>query len=137
MLPYSRLGWQLPDIYNVARGLIGDVRSGGVSVAYGGRVPGKFIRVKQGDVVEFPLNNHPSSKMPHNIDLHAVAGGPGVGATSTFTTPGHSSQCSFAALHPEFYIYHCATAPAGMHVANGMYGLILVEPREGIATGSS
>jgi nitrite reductase (NO-forming) len=98
---------------------------------FGGRVPGKFIRVKQGDVVEFHLNNHPSSKIPHNIDLHAVTG-PGGGATSTFTAPGHSSQFSFTALNPGLYVYHCATAPVGMHVANGMYGLILVEPREGL-----
>ena len=98
---------------------------------FGGRVPGKFIRVKQGDVVELHLNNHPSSKMPHNIDLHAVTG-PGGGATSTFTAPGHGSQFSFTALNPGLYVYHCATAPVGMHIANGMYGLILVEPREGL-----
>jgi nitrite reductase (NO-forming) len=97
---------------------------------FGGHVPGKFIRVKQGDVVEFHLNNHPSSKMPHNIDLHAVTG-PGGGATSTFTAPGHSSQFSFTALNPGLYVYHCATAPVGLHVANGMYGLILVEPPAG------
>jgi nitrite reductase (NO-forming) len=98
---------------------------------FGGRVPGKFIRVKHGDVVEFHLNNHPNSKMPHNIDLHAVTG-PGGGATSTFTAPGHSSQFSFTTLNPGLYVYHCATAPVGMHIANGMYGLILVEPREGL-----
>ena len=57
---------------------------------FGGQVPGMFIRVREGDVVEFHLNNHPSSKMPHNIDLHAVTG-PGGGAASTFTAPGHSS----------------------------------------------
>jgi nitrite reductase (NO-forming) len=98
---------------------------------FGGRVPGQFIRVKQGDVVELHLNNHPTSKMPHNIDLHAVTG-PGGGAASTFTAPGHSSQFSFTALNPGLYVYHCATAPVGMHVANGMYGLILVEPRQGL-----
>lgn len=98
---------------------------------FGGRVPGKFIRVKHGDLVEFHLHNHPSSKMPHNIDLHAVTG-PGGGATATFTAPGHGSQFSFTALNPGLYVYHCATAPVGMHVANGMYGLILVEPREGL-----
>src|SRR5215510_3603717 len=98
---------------------------------FGGRVPGKFIRVKQGDLVEFHLNNHPESKMPHNIDLHAVTG-PGGGATSTFTAPGHSSQFSFTALNPGLYVYHCATAPVGMHVGNGMYGLILVEPKDGL-----
>lgn len=98
---------------------------------FGGEVPGKFIRVRQGDLVEFHLKNSPSSKMPHNIDLHAVTG-PGGGAASSFTAPGHESQFSFKALNPGLYIYHCATAPVGMHVANGMYGLILVEPAEGM-----
>jgi nitrite reductase (NO-forming) len=98
---------------------------------FGGDVPGSFIRVREGDLVEFHLNNHPSSKMPHNIDLHAVTG-PGGGAASSFTAPGHSSQFSFKALNPGLYVYHCATAPVGMHVGNGMYGLILVEPKEGL-----
>ena len=98
---------------------------------FGGTVPGSFIRVRQGDTVEFHLNNHPSSKMPHNIDLHGVTG-PGGGAASTFTAPGHGSQFTFKALNQGLYVYHCATAPVGMHVANGMYGLILVEPPEGL-----
>ena len=98
---------------------------------FGGDVPGNFIRIREGDEVEFHLNNHQDNKMPHNIDLHAVTG-PGGGATSSFTAPGHSSQFSFKALNPGLFIYHCATAPVGMHVANGMYGLILVEPKEGL-----
>jgi nitrite reductase (NO-forming) len=98
---------------------------------FGGTVPGSFIRVRQGDTVEFHLKNHPDSKMPHNIDLHAVTG-PGGGATSSFTAPGHESQFTFNALNQGLYVYHCATAPVGMHVANGMYGLILVEPPEGL-----
>jgi nitrite reductase (NO-forming) len=69
--------------------------------------------------------------MPHNIDLHAVTG-PGGGAASSFTAPGHVSQFSFKAINPGLYVYHCATAPVGMHVGNGMYGLILVEPSEGL-----
>jgi nitrite reductase (NO-forming) len=69
--------------------------------------------------------------MPHNIDLHGVTG-PGGGAASSFTAPGHSSQFTFKALNQGLYVYHCATAPVGMHVANGMYGLILVEPPEGL-----
>lgn len=97
---------------------------------FGGVVPGKFIRIREGDLVEFHLHNHPSSRMPHNIDLHAVTG-PGGGAASSFTAPGHTSTFSFKALNPGLYVYHCATAPVGMHVANGMYGLILVEPKEG------
>jgi nitrite reductase (NO-forming) len=99
---------------------------------FGGQVPGKFIRVRQGDTVEFHLMNHPDSKMPHNIDLHAVTG-PGGGATSSFTAPGHQTQFTFKALNPGLYVYHCATAPVGMHVANGMYGLILVEPPGGLS----
>jgi nitrite reductase (NO-forming) len=97
---------------------------------FGGNVPGKFIRVREGDVVEFRLHNHPSSKMPHNIDLHAVTG-PGGGAASTFTAPGHSSQFTFTALRSGLYVYHCATAPVPLHVTNGMYGLIFVQPKEG------
>ncbi len=97
---------------------------------FGGSVPGSFIRVREGDFVELHLNNHPTSRMPHNIDLHAVTG-PGGGAASSFTAPGHTSQFSFTALNPGLYVYHCATAPVPMHIANGMYGLILVEPKEG------
>lgn len=99
---------------------------------FGGTVPGSFIRVRQGDTVEFHLKNHPSSKMPHNIDLHGVTG-PGGGAASSFTAPGHESQFTFKALNEGIYVYHCATAPVGMHIANGMYGLILVEPPEGLS----
>ena len=98
---------------------------------FGGDVPGRFIRIREGDEVEFHLNNHQNNKMPHNIDLHAVTG-PGGGAASSFTAPGHSSQFSFKALNPGLFIYHCATAPVGMHVGNGMYGMILVEPKEGL-----
>lgn len=98
---------------------------------FGGSVPGKFIRVREGDMVEFHLKNHPDNKLPHNIDLHAV-NGPGGGAESTFTAPGRKTVFSFRALNPGLYVYHCATAPVGMHIANGMYGLILVEPHDGL-----
>jgi nitrite reductase (NO-forming) len=98
---------------------------------FGGHVPGKFIRIREGDEVEFHLDNHPDNKMPHNIDLHAV-NGPGGGAAASLTAPGHSSVFSFKALNPGLFVYHCATAPVAMHVGNGMYGLILVEPREGL-----
>ena len=99
---------------------------------FGGTVPGSFIRVRQGDTVEFHLKNNPNNKMPHNIDLHGVTG-PGGGAASSFTAPGHESQFTFKALNEGIYVYHCATAPVGMHIANGMYGLILVEPPGGLS----
>lgn len=98
---------------------------------FGGTVPGPMIRIREGDYVDFTLANHPDSKLPHNIDLHAVTGAGG-GAEGSFTAPGHSSTFSFRALNPGLYIYHCATAPVGMHIANGMYGLILVEPKAGL-----
>tara|TARA_R110001592_G_scaffold84609_5_gene250066 strand:- start:853 stop:2259 length:1407 start_codon:yes stop_codon:yes gene_type:complete len=98
---------------------------------FGGSVPGSFIRTRVGDEVEFTLSNHPDNKLPHNIDLHAVTG-PGGGATSSFVAPGHEKTFSFKTLNPGLYVYHCATAPVGMHIANGMYGLILVEPEGGL-----
>jgi nitrite reductase (NO-forming) len=98
---------------------------------FGGTVPGPMLRIREGDYVDFTLANHPSNKLPHNIDLHAVTG-QGGGAEGSFTAPGHKSTFSFRALNAGLYVYHCATAPVGMHVGNGMYGLILVEPKEGL-----
>lgn len=108
--------------------------SDGVSYVYwtfDGTVPGSFIRTRVGDEIEFHLKNHPDSKLPHNIDLHAVTG-PGGGAKSSFVAPGHEVVFNFKTINPGLYVYHCATAPVGMHVANGMYGLILVEPVGGL-----
>ncbi|MCL8007690.1 copper-containing nitrite reductase [Gelidibacter japonicus] len=108
--------------------------SNGVRYVYwtfGGSVPGSFIRARVGDEIEFHLQNHPDNKLPHNIDLHAV-NGPGGGAESSFVAPGHEKVFSFKVLAPGLYVYHCATAPVGMHIANGMYGLILIEPEGGL-----
>jgi nitrite reductase (NO-forming) len=98
---------------------------------FGGKVPGKFIRVRQGDTVEFTLRNLTQNMMPHNIDLHAVTG-PGGGAKVTLISPGNQSTFQWKALKPGIYVYHCATAPVPMHLSNGMYGLILVEPEKGL-----
>lgn len=98
---------------------------------FGGTVPGSFIRTRVGDEIEFTIKNHPDNKLPHNIDLHAVTG-QGGGAEASFVAPGHEKTFSFKTLNPGLYVYHCATAPVGMHIANGMYGLILVEPAGGL-----
>jgi nitrite reductase (NO-forming) len=98
---------------------------------FNGTVPGPFIRVNEGDLVEVHLSNDPHNKMPHDIDFHAATG-PGGGAAASLTLPGHTSVFSFRALKPGLFVYHCATAPVGMHIANGMYGMILVEPRGGL-----
>ncbi|MEO6904343.1 MAG: copper-containing nitrite reductase, partial [Bacteroidia bacterium] len=111
-----------------------DTMTDGVTYVYwtfGGSVPGRFIRTRVGDEIEVHLMNHPNNKLPHNIDLHAVTG-PGGGAASSFVAPGHVVVFSFKALNPGLFVYHCATAPVGMHIGNGMYGLILVEPAGGL-----
>ena len=98
---------------------------------FGGTVPGSFIRTRVGDEVEFTLKNHQDNKLPHNIDLHAVTG-PGGGAAASLVAPGQQRTFSFKCLNPGLYVYHCAQAPVPMHMANGMYGLILVEPEGGL-----
>ena len=98
---------------------------------FGGTVPGSFIRTRVGDEVEFTLKNHQDNKLPHNIDLHAVTG-PGGGAAASLVAPGQQRTFSFKCLNPGLYVYHCAQAPVPLHIANGMYGLILVEPEGGL-----
>jgi nitrite reductase (NO-forming) len=101
--------------------------------SFNGTVPGPMIRVRVGDTVELHLKNHTDSTFPHNIDLHAV-NGPGGGAGSTLAIPGKEEQFAFKALNPGLYIYHCASPVPNIpaHIANGMYGIILVEPVEGL-----
>jgi nitrite reductase (NO-forming) len=99
--------------------------------AFGDTVPGPFIRVREGDMVELTLKNNQSSKLPHSIDLHAVTG-PGGGAKVTQTPPGGKSSFVWKAMNPGLYVYHCATPHVPTHVSNGMYGLILVEPIAGL-----
>ncbi len=98
---------------------------------FGGSVPGKFIRVREGDLVEIHLKNAAGNTMPHNIDLHAVTG-PGGGAKVSMVLPGSESIFRFTAMNPGLFIYHCATSPVPMHMANGMYGMILVQPKDGL-----
>ena len=98
---------------------------------FDGTVPGPLLRVRVGDTVELHLKNDPSSTMPHSIDLHAVTG-PGGGAVATQVPPGQERQFTFKALNPGVYVYHCATPHIPTHIANGMYGLIVVEPEGGL-----
>ncbi len=98
---------------------------------FNGTVPGPFIRVRVGDMVEVHLKNNEESWMMHNVDFHAVTG-PGGGAEATTAAPGEERTFTFKALHPGIYVYHCAVPPVALHIANGMYGLILVEPEDGL-----
>ncbi len=98
---------------------------------FNGKVPGPFVRVRVGDVVEVRLKNHEDSAVLHNVDFHAVTG-PGGGAVATEAPPGESRGFEFRATNPGLYVYHCAIPMAAQHIANGMYGLILVEPEGGL-----
>ncbi len=98
---------------------------------FNGKVPGPFFRVRVGDTVEVHLKNDASSTMPHSVDFHAVTG-PGGGATVSTTQPGKETMFTFKALVPGLYVYHCAVPMVAMHIANGMYGMILVEPEGGL-----
>lgn len=94
-------------------------------------VPGSFIRVRVGDEVTINLKNAANSVLPHNIDLHAVTG-PGGGAAASTSAPGKETSFTFKAINPGLFVYHCAAPPVPMHIGNGMYGLILVEPAGGL-----
>jgi nitrite reductase (NO-forming) len=95
------------------------------------KVPGPFLRVRVGDTVEVKLTNHDDSMVMHNVDFHAVTG-PGGGAKATEAAPGETRGFEFKALNPGLYVYHCATPMVAQHIANGMYGMILVEPEGGL-----
>ena len=98
---------------------------------FDGKVPGPFLRVRVGDTVDVRLKNSSDSAMVHSVDFHAATG-PGGGAAATQTNPGEETSVKFKALIPGLYVYHCATPMVAHHIANGMYGLILVEPEEGL-----
>ena len=98
---------------------------------YNGTVPGPFVRVRVGDTVVVHLYNDPTSTMNHSVDFHAVTG-PGGGAAVTQTAPGHWSNFSFLAMVPGLFVYHCGTPNIPTHIANGMFGMILVQPSGGM-----
>lgn len=98
---------------------------------FNGKVPGPFLRVREGDTVTINLENRKDSNMIHSVDFHAVTG-PGGGAAVTQAAPGKTESFTFQAMKPGLYVYHCATPMVAHHIANGMYGLILVEPAGGL-----
>ncbi len=98
---------------------------------FNGKVPGPFFRVRVGDTVEVHLKNLLNSSMAHSVDFHAVTG-PGGGAVFSNTMPGEETVFTFKALIPGLFVYHCATPMVAEHISNGMYGMILVEPEEGL-----
>jgi nitrite reductase (NO-forming) len=91
---------------------------------FGGTVPGPTLRVRQGDTVEFTVVNH--ANIPHSMDFHAAEIAPSKFYVNVL--PKDSLHYRFVANVPGAFMYHCGTAPAAMHIANGMYGAIVVDP---------
>jgi nitrite reductase (NO-forming) len=92
---------------------------------FDGRVPGPALRATAGDTIDFVLINR--SPMPHSMDFHAAEIAPNRAYVNV--APGDSLQYRFVARVPGAFLYHCGTAPVAMHIANGMYGAIIVDPR--------
>ncbi len=100
-------------------------------MAFEDQIPGPMIRVRRGDTVEMTVTNEEGNSMPHNIDLHAVRG-PGGGAEASMVAPGETETFRFEATYPGSFTYHCAVPNLDMHISSGMFGLILVEPKDGL-----
>ena len=100
-------------------------------MTFEGRIPGPMIRLRQGDTVSFTMENVPENKRPHNVDMHAIHG-TGGGSVATTAQPGNANGESFTATYPGAYIYHCAVSNMDQHISTGMFGMVLVEPKEGL-----
>jgi nitrite reductase (NO-forming) len=96
--------------------------------AWAGGAPGPIIHVRQGQLVKITLTNQ--GAIPHSVDFHAARIAPNVAFGDVF--PGKSVSYTFRANDPGVFMYHCGTKPVLMHIANGMYGAIVVEPKPGV-----
>lgn len=99
---------------------------------FDGAVPGPMYRVREGDTIIMSITNDISSLHHHNIDLHAVTG-QGGGASLSDVMPGETKIFKWKAMNPGLFIYHCAMPNVSTHNSHGQYGLILVEPKEGLS----
>jgi len=97
---------------------------------FGGTVPGPVIRVKVGDTIRIHLKNPATSKLAHSVDFHSSQ----VAWNDEMTSidPGKEKVYEWKADYAGVWMYHCGTSPALHHIANGMYGMVIVEPREGL-----
>lgn len=132
--PIVRKEQAIVEIHLEAKRVVADVAPGAQyeQWTFNGHVPGPFIRVRRGDVLELHVTNADPTGTPHNVDMHAVTG-PGGGAPITTTVKGDHRITQFKMLQPGLFVYHCAAPPVMDHIANGMYGLVLVEPEKGLS----
>lgn len=131
--PISRQTTQSHDVELVSREVTAEVMPGVTHsfMTFNGQVPAPMIRVRQGDTLNVTVTNSSDNMNAHSIDLHAVYGSGG-GAPFTKVTPGQSKSFMFRALYPGAFIYHCGVDNLDEHISRGMFGLILVEPQEGL-----
>lgn len=131
--PINRSTTKTHDITLESKDVIAEIEDGVEFkyMTYGGQVPGPMIRVRQGDTVNLTFINNSQNTLLHNVDFHAVYG-TGGGAEATLCPPGVEKEISFKLLYPGAYIYHCAVPKLDMHISSGMFGIILVEPEEGL-----
>ncbi len=96
---------------------------------FNGTVPGPVIRVHLGDTIRVHLKNPATNKLPHSVDFHASQ----VAWNDEMTSinPGEEKLYEWKADYAGVWMYHCGTAPALHHIANGMYGMVIVEPKGG------
>ena len=96
---------------------------------YDGTIPGPVVRVTEGDTVDFELVNPDTNKESHSMDFHAAV----VDVLKEFSEvkPGETKHFSFVANHPGVFMYHCGATTMAQHIARGMYGIIIVDPKEG------
>ena len=96
---------------------------------YEGLLPGPVMRVKEGDMVEITLHNHADNGNSHSIDLHAAM----VDVLDEFdeVKPGDTKKFTFSANYPGVFVYHCGADSMAEHIGRGMYGVIIVDPKEG------
>jgi len=100
-------------------------------MTFAGQVPGPMIRVRQGDTVSLTLESPPDNKLPHNVDFRAIYG-TGGGSVATTVALGEQNAVRFKMMYPGAFIYHCAVANLDYHIPSGMFGMILVEPKDGL-----
>ena len=121
------VNWEIKETQaEIAAGVIYDDYWG-----FEGKVPGPLLRVREGDLIEVHLTNNIKSGRSHNIDFHFVSG-PGGGASALNVAPGQTAVLEARAMAPGLYMFHCASPDIPSHIANGMYGFVLVEPAEGL-----
>jgi nitrite reductase (NO-forming) len=100
-------------------------------MTWDGQVPGPMIRVRQDDTMSLTVKSAKENTWPHNLDMHAVYG-TGGGAAATMVAPGRSATIRIKLMYPGAFIYHCAVPTLDEHISRGMFGMILVEPHDGL-----